>query len=63
MAGAFEHLNLVEKAVAVVGAAGLAFTTFRANTIQNELSSQKVQIERVADEQKRQLDLRKDERE
>lgn len=67
--GLFEQLNLVEKLIAVAGAAGLAFTGFTANTIQNELNAQKVQLEaqkaqldELAKRQELELQLRKDTR-
>lgn len=68
--GLFEQLNLAEKVIAVAGAAGLAFTTFTANTIQNEVNAQKVQLDaqkaqldEVAKRQELELQARKDSRE
>lgn len=61
--GLFEQLNVVEKAIAAVSAAGLAYTTLSAGFIQNDLSKQKIQLDQVAAEQQRQIELRKEDRE
>jgi hypothetical protein len=54
---------VVEKVIALIGAGGLAYTTVSANLIQNDLTTQRGQIEQVAKEQERQIQVRKDERE
>ncbi len=54
--GVFEQLNVLEKLITVVAAGGLAFTTFSANSLKN-------QLDEVSARQQISIELRKDERE
>jgi hypothetical protein len=62
MSNIASSLTTIEKAIAVLAAAGLAFTTFKANTIANQVAIQKDAIEGISRRQDLELSARQDAR-